>query len=98
MVDLEDVCDVHAVQVNFADEEILAVPSGEVRPGITARYIEEEERRTRWVLEGSSDGKLFRTLVDKSQVETDLAHDFVSFEKGEAVRFLRLTVLEVPFG
>ncbi len=37
-------------------------------------------------------------IEDKSEAETDLSHDLVVREKGIRVRFLKLTVLEIPYG
>ena len=46
-MDLGDVCDVHAVQVNFADDKIEIPVPGEIRGTSQARYIEEADLITR---------------------------------------------------
>ena len=99
-VDLGRVMDVRAVQVNFADEGIdAAIPEGaDHLEGQEIRYIDTEKRITRWILEGSRDGECYFTLVDKSRAETNLGHDLLVEEAGWQVRYLRLTVLETPFG
>ncbi len=53
---------------------------------------------TRWKLEGSLDGEHYFVIEDKAEAETDLSHDLVVREEGVQVRFLKLTVLEVPYG
>lgn len=88
---------VHAVQINFADDKIdISIP-GELHPGVQPRYIEKRNMYTRWILEGSKDGKVFFLLEDKSDVQTDLSHDLVIREEGVKLQFLKLTILEVPY-
>lgn len=98
MLDLEKNYEVHAVQINFADDKIEIPVPGEIRRTAQPRYIEEKELVTRWKLEGSENGEDWFILEDKSDVTTDLTHDFLVWEKGKKIRFLKLTVLEVPYG
>lgn len=37
-------------------------------------------------------------LCDKRQAETDLPHDLVASEDGWKLRYVRLTVTELPYG
>ena len=97
-VDLGKAFDVHAVQINFADDKIDIPCPGEIRPGSQARYIEEAEHVTRWKLEGSLDGGDWFVIEDKSDAQTDLSHDLVVREEGFAVRYLRLSDMAVPYG
>ena len=97
-MDLGKVFDVHAVQVNFADDKIDIPCPGEIRPGTQARYIEERELLTRWKLEGSEDGNNWFTVEDKSEAETDLSHDLIVREEGFIARYLRLGGMAVPYG
>ena len=100
-LDLTAVCSVHAVQIHFADfglsipytEEELAAhnPHGD-------RVFEYTPLRTRWLLEGSADGADYFTLIDKCRANTDLPDDTVFFEGGASVRYMRLTVIELPYG
>lgn len=53
---------------------------------------------TRWKLEGSVDGEEYFMIEDKSEADTDLPHDLVVREEGIQARFLKLTVIEVPYG
>ena len=97
-VDLGRVFDVRAVQINFADD-VIDIPSpGEIRPGSQARYIEERQLRTRWLLEGSPDGENWFVIENKTEVETDLSHDLIVREDGIKARYLRLSRMEVPYG
>lgn len=97
-VDLGETMDVHAIQVNFADDKIEIPTPGELRGNQTGkRYIEERDLITRWTLEGSVDGKDYFMIEDKSEVTTNLPHDLVVREDGLQIRYLKLTVLEVPY-
>lgn len=96
-VDLGEVFDVHAVQINFADDRIDVPCPGEIRPGSQARYIDEAEQQTQWKLEGSVDGESWFVVEDKSAADTDLSHDLVVREEGFAARYLRLSDMAVPF-
>lgn len=98
-VDLGKVMDVRAVQINFADEGIDAqIPEGADRLiAHEIRYIDTEKRVTRWTLEGSEDKEHWFVIADKSEADTNLGNDFVMPEGGVQLRWLKLTVLEVPF-
>lgn len=98
-VDLGEVMDVNAVQINFADEGIdEEIPEGADRLiAHEIRYIDLEKRITRWLLEGSADGENWLVLEDKSNADTNLSNDFVMFDECRELRYIRLTVLEMPF-
>mgnify|MGYP004460647373 FL=1 len=93
-MDLGEVKDVRAVQINFADDKIDVALPGE-RQG--ERYIDPSQHKTRWLLEASADGTNYFVLEDKSDAETNLPHDFVVKEEGVQIRYLKLTVFEVPY-
>lgn len=98
-VDLERVMDVRAVQINFADDDLPIASPGEIKGTATQpRYIEERTLRTRWKLEGSPDGNKYFVIEDKSQAVTDLPHDFIVRENGLKIRYVRLTIIEIPYG
>ena len=99
-VDLEAECQVHAIQVNFADEGIDVLPEPDAvwsRDLGVPRVIEQRSLRTRWLLEGSVDGQTYFTIEDKRHATTDLPHDLVVRENGSSCRFVRLTVTELPY-
>ena len=96
-LDLGRSFDVHAVQINFADDTIDVPCPGEIRPGSQARYIDEAEHATQWKLEGSLDGTDWFVIEDKSAAASDLSHDLIVREEGFSVRFLRLREMAVPF-
>lgn len=96
-VDLGETYDVNAIQINFADDKIEIPTPGTIRGTTQARYIEEDDIFTRWVLEGSLDLENYFIIEDKSQVNTELSHDLIVREDGIKVRYLKLTVIEVPY-
>lgn len=97
-VDLEKPMDVRAIQINFADDDLPIASPGKIKGTATQpRYIEERDLHTRWVIEGSVDGKEYFLIEDKSKVKTDLPHDFIVREEGIKVRFVRLTIVEIPY-
>ena len=98
-MDLDTCANVHAIQINFADD-----PSSQIKcPGEwkktpdMERYIDRKAGYTRWMLEGSLDGEMWFALEDKRNADTDLSHDLVVSEEGWKLRFLRLTIEEVPY-
>lgn len=99
-VDLEHISDVHAVQINFADDKIdMNLPDGIALQGEASikRYIDESKHYTRWLLEGSVDGKEYFVIEDKQEADTDLPHDLIVREGGFKARYIRCTIKELPF-
>ena len=96
-LDLGEIMDVRAVQINFADDQLEIASPGEMRGTTSPRYIDEILYPTRWKLEGSADGAEWSVIEDKSDVTTDLSHDLVVREGGLFLRYLRLTIRSVPY-
>lgn len=98
-IDLEKVCTVNAVQINFADDYIkVDFPDVELQGDeYMKRYIEQRPIKTRWLAEYSEDGKTYKTLCDKRNAETDLPHDLIVNENGIKARYIRVTFTEVPY-
>ncbi len=97
LADLGEVMDVRGVQINFADD-LPQLPSPGPIPKDADRFIDREHRVTRWILEGSADAETYVVIADKSKADTNLPNDYLDLEEGCRIRFLRLTVLEIPFG
>ena len=97
-IDLGRDFDVHAIQINFADDKIDIPCPGQIVGGSQARYIEERDLTTQWKLTGSIDGKDWFVIEDKSHAQTDLSHDLILREEGIRVRFMRLSDMAVPYG
>jgi hypothetical protein len=84
--DLGDVCEVRAIQTNFAEHD--ADQHGRNGEGLFFRYR----------VEGSADGKAWETLIDKPDSLEDLPHDYVELPAPAEARWVRLSVLHVPSG
>jgi len=84
-IDLENPCDVHAVQINFAEQSCTLTGRKE---GIYYQYL----------LEYSNDGKRWKTMVDRSNNTVDAPHDYLPLDKPLKARFIRLTNLKTPDG
>lgn len=101
-LDLGAAYEIHGIQVNFADEthEGITIPDGTDAQATEQgwRYIDETMHKTQWVLEGSSDGGSYFVIEDKREATTDLPHDLVICEEGFRARYIRLTVVAVPYG
>ena len=97
MIDLGKEMDIRAVQINFADDDIVIPVPGEIRGTTQARYIEEADLTTQYLLEGSLDGENFFVMEDKTNATTDLSHDFLCWESGFEVRYIRLSQMRVPY-
>ena len=99
-VDLGKSMTLHAIQINFADDPAAAIACpASLTPGPDMpRWIDLTEHHTRWMLDTSADGVQWAIFADKRQAKSDLSHDLVLSEQGIQARFVRLTVMEVPFG
>ena len=85
--DLGNVSTVNAVQINYADQDVADDHLGKVA-GQFHQYL----------LKYSTDGKAWRTLVDKSKNQKDVPHDYVELEKPVQARYIRLENLHMPTG
>ena len=99
-IDLGEVMDVRAIQINFADDGLqVKPPRGVKMEGMPfmKRYIDTRPHCTRWILEASRDDRNYFIVEDKSNATTDLPHDLVVREDGFYARYIKLTVIELPF-
>ena len=76
MVDLAQVCEVRAVQVNFTD----------YKAGL---FGDEANIYTQFVLRGSVDGKNWVTLADLSSEKRDRPNAYLELKEPARVRFIR---------
>ncbi len=83
--DLGSLSTVRAVQINYADQdaEFLGKQSG-----ICHQYR----------LSGSTDGRHWKLLVDKSANTADVPHDYVELPQAVETRYIRLENVHVPTG
>lgn len=84
-VDLQHECTVNSIQINYAENETKILGR---EPGIYYQYL----------LEYSTDGKAWKTLVDKTQNKTDVPHDYFELKTPVGARYIKLTNYRVPSG
>ncbi|MDM8001540.1 MAG: discoidin domain-containing protein, partial [Bacteroidota bacterium] len=84
-VELDDASTVHAVQVNFADNEST------LKPG-------SKEIFYRYKILASKDGKSWDVIADKSDNAADACHDYIQLEKPVKTRFVKIENVSVPDG
>lgn len=85
IVDLQAPCKVNAVQLNYFDEATTLLD----RP---------ESDYYQYLLEYSTDGKLWKTLADKTSNTTSVPHDYIELKSPVKPRYIRLTNYHVPDG
>jgi hypothetical protein len=83
--DLGKLSTVHAVQINYADQDATVMGK---QTGLYHQYQ----------LLGSKDGKTWELLKDKSQNKTDIPHEYLVFDKPVQTRFLKMLNIHVPTG
>lgn len=76
-IDLEKICDIAAIQVNF-DEE-----GSELKGRDVTSYQS-------YTIEASQNGKDWYTIVDKSTKKTDTPHDYIEFKKTFEAQYLKI--------
>jgi hypothetical protein len=83
-VDLQKKCRVNAIQVNFADQgcEVTAPPM--VNDGY------------QYLVEASSDGNNWTTVINRSREMKDTPHDYIQLDQPVMARYLRITNIHYP--
>ena len=84
-MDLEKECTINALQINYAENDMKLFGR---QLAIYYQYL----------LEYSSDNKTWKTLVDKTQNDTDVPHDYIELSNPVKARYLRMTNYHMPDG
>ncbi|HEY9679075.1 MAG TPA: family 43 glycosylhydrolase [Drouetiella sp.] len=84
-VDLGSPCEISALQVNYADDKATL-------------YNKQKDLHHRYKILQSSDGQKWESLVDKSENDKDVPHDYNEFSEPVRARYLKLVNIEVPTG
>ncbi|MCU0336647.1 MAG: family 43 glycosylhydrolase [Sediminibacterium sp.] len=82
-IDLEQVGDVHAIQINYHDYQ-------------SNLYGRVEGLFHRYTVEGSKDGKEWFTIIDKSSSYLDVPNDYIELSTPVKTRFIRYNHIHVP--
>lgn len=83
--DLGELSTVHAIQVNYADQDAEFM-------GKTLGKFHQ------YVIYASADGKKWSLLVDKSKNKTDVPHDYIELPKPAKTRYLKIENIHMPTG
>lgn len=83
--DLQHICKINAIQINFADEGANLKATDVVKP-------------YQYTIEYSLDGKHWQMLVDKSNNTTDNVHDYIQLKKAVKARYVKIICVQVPAG
>lgn len=84
-VDLGTACDIHALQINYADE---GAQVRDKRLDIFHQYM----------IYSSDDGENWKPLIDKSQNKTDVPHDYIELNEPFRTRYLKLENIHMADG
>ena len=91
--DLGNVSTVHAVQINYADQDVsFPKEMDSIFLGKTIGLYHQ------YKLYYSIDGKKWNVLVDKSNNKKDIPHDYVELEKPVQARYIKLENIHMPTG
>ncbi|GAC1384616.1 MAG: family 43 glycosylhydrolase [Ginsengibacter sp.] len=78
-------CKVHAIQINYADQD--------------AEFLGKQlDIYHQYKLYYSLDGKSWKILVDKSKNKTDVPHDYIELEHPVTARYIKLENIHMPTG
>lgn len=84
-VDLGKMCDIYAIQINYADED------AHLRDKQYSIYHQ-------YIIHASEDGKSWFPMIDKSKNKTDVPHDYVQLKEPFHTRFLKLENIHMADG
>lgn len=82
-IDLQQPGEVYAIQINYHDYKSNFYGK---EPGLYHQYL----------IEGSSDGKNWQTLVDKQQNKEDVPNDYVELQRPQKARYIRFKNIHAP--
>ncbi len=85
IIDLGNIYDVHAVQMNFAEHDANI-------------YGRQKNIFHRYIIESSNDSINWTIIIDKSKNEYDNSHDYTPFVDNIEARYLKIKNIEVPSG
>jgi xylan 1,4-beta-xylosidase len=85
--DLGTVSTVHAVQINYADQDVEQ-----------NRLGKWNDQYHQYKMYYSVDGKKWTVLVDKSTNKTDIPHEYVELEKPVQARYIKVENIQMPTG
>jgi xylan 1,4-beta-xylosidase len=85
MVDLKTMAEVNAVQINYAENQ-------------TEILGRNDKNCHQYLLQYSSNGKDWNTIVDKTENKADVPHDYIELAVPIKARYIKMTNYKVPDG
>lgn len=87
--DLGNVSTVHAIQINYADQDVADNRMGKWNGG---------EQYHQYKILYSTDGRKWNLLIDKSNNKTDVPHDYIELPQPVQARFIKIENIHMPTG
>ncbi len=84
-IDLKTSSQIHAIQINFADE------GAKLRAGDTVKSY-------KYIITASKDGTHWSTIIDRSSSNIDVVHDYQVLLRPMTARYIKIVGLAVPDG
>jgi xylan 1,4-beta-xylosidase len=84
--DLGEKSTIHAIQINFADQDVELMGKPETTTG------------HKYIIYSSNDGKNWKIAVDKRKNTKDVPHDYMELEKPITARYLKVENIQMPTG
>jgi len=84
--DLGEISTVHAIQINYADQNVELMGKPDNSSG------------HQYILYGSNDGKKWKIIVDKSKNTQDVPHECMELEQPVKCQFIKMQNLGMPTG
>ena len=95
-VDLEEEKEVHAIQVNLADEALVVdFPEESYGDARHTRHIDTRSQISHYVVEGSTDGEHWEIL---EKIDRECSNAYLESEEGWKIRYVRVMGGELPYG
>jgi xylan 1,4-beta-xylosidase len=85
--DLGNISTVHALQINYADQNVD-----------NDRLGKRTDQYHQYKMYYSIDGKKWNILIDKSSNKTDVPHEYVELDKPMQARYIKLENIHMPTG
>lgn len=100
-IDLGEIYEIGAIQLNLADVEVPIIEADEKQKAdyeANRRYIDiDHSLYTRYIVEGSLDEEDWFIVVNKSESIDNLPNDFIELQSLQKMRFIRVTAIELPY-
>lgn len=84
-IDLGNVSRIKAIQINFGECGMETLGRG-------------EELSIKYIVEKSDDGNKWELLIDKSENNSDVPHDYIELKQPVNARYLKLSCVSIPAG